>query len=107
MEGKTNFTSKIVPSKTSSKLATAQGSSLTNFGKILLFLIPTQTMEQNSFLIKPFKQTFHITDIKYNIVGIPFITKNITNINILNSKTHKRQIHKNKKLITYIFTKTK
>ena len=45
-------------------------------------------MEQNKNLNKPFKQTFHITDIKHNIIGIPFITKNTPTINILNSKTH-------------------
>ena len=53
---------KLKPSKTSSNLATAQGSSLTNFGKIQLFLSPTRTMEQKNLLTKPFKQTFHITD---------------------------------------------
>ena len=31
---------KLIPSETSIKLATAQGSSLTNFGEIQLFLIP-------------------------------------------------------------------
>ena len=45
-------------------------------------------MEQNKILNKPFKQTFHITDIKYNIIGIPFITKYIPTKNILNSKLH-------------------
>ena len=45
-------------------------------------------MEQNKILNKPFKQTFHITDIKHNIIGIPFITKYIPTINILNSKIH-------------------
>ena len=45
-------------------------------------------MEQNKILNKPFKQTFHITDIKRNIIGIPFITKYIPTINILNSKLH-------------------
>ena len=45
-------------------------------------------MEQNKILNKPFKQTFHITDIKHNIIGIPFITKYIPTINILNSKLH-------------------
>ena len=35
---------------------------------------------------KPFKQTFHVTDIKHNIIGIPFITKFIPTINILNRK---------------------
>ena len=53
-----------------------------------MFLVPTRTMEQNKILTKPFKQTFHITDIKHNIIGIPFITKYIPTINILNSKLH-------------------
>ena len=35
---------------------------------------------------KPFKQTFHITDIKHNIIDIPFINKYILTTNILNSK---------------------
>ena len=39
-------------------------------------------MEQNKLLNKPFKQTFHITDIKHIIIGIPFITKYIP-INII------------------------
>ena len=43
-------------------------------------------MEQNKILNKPFKQIFHITDIKHNILGIPFISKYIPTINILNSK---------------------
>ena len=43
-------------------------------------------MEQNKILNKPFKQTFHITDIKNNIIGISFITKYIPTINIINSK---------------------
>ena len=74
--------------KTASKLATAQGSTLVNYGKIQLFLVPTRTMEQNKILNKPFKQTFHITDIKHNIIGIPCITEYIPKINILNSKYH-------------------
>ena len=45
-------------------------------------------MEQNKILNKPFKQTFHITDIKHIIIAIPFITKYIPTINILNSKIH-------------------
>ena len=53
-----------------------------------LFLLPTRTMEQNKLMSKPFKQTFHITDIKHKIIGIPFITKYITTINILNSRIH-------------------
>ena len=56
-------------------LATAQGSSLTIYGKIPLLLVPTRTMEQNKLLSKLFKQKFHITDIKHNIVVIPLITK--------------------------------
>ena len=54
-------------------------------------------MEQNKILNKPFKQIFHITDIKHNIVGIPFISKYIPTINILNSKI----------LIKNKYTKTK
>ena len=61
--------------KKPSKLATAQGSTLVNYGKIQLFLLPTRTMEQNKILNKPFKQIFHFTDIKHNIIGIPFISK--------------------------------
>ena len=45
---------------TSSKLATAQGSTLVNYGKIQLFLLPTRTMEQNKILNKPFIQIFHL-----------------------------------------------
>ena len=45
-------------------------------------------MEQNKILNKPFKQTFQITDIKHNIIGIPFITKYIPTINILNSRIY-------------------
>ena len=58
----------LIPFKTTSILATAQGSSLTNYGKIQLFLVPTRTMEQNKLMSKPFKQTFQITDIKHNII---------------------------------------
>ena len=67
----------LTPMKTASKLATAQGLTLVNCGKIQLFFVPTRTMEQNKILIKPFKQTFHITNIKHNINAIPFITKYI------------------------------
>ena len=41
---------KLTPLATSSKLATAQGSTLVNYGKIQLFLLPTRTMEQNKIL---------------------------------------------------------
>ena len=75
----------LIPIKTASKLATAQNSILINYGKIQLIRL---TEEQNKILSKPFKQTFHITDIKHNIIGIPFITKFIPTINILNSKLH-------------------
>ena len=88
---------KLTPLATSSKLATAQGSTLVNYGKIQLFLLPTRNMEQNKVLNKPFKQIFHITDIKHKIIGIPFISKYIPTINILNSKT----------LIKDKYTKTK
>ena len=78
---------KLTPLATSSKLATAQGSTIVNYGKIQLFLLPTRTMEQNKILNRPFKQIFHITDIKQKkIIGIPFISKNIPTINILNCK---------------------
>ena len=77
---------KLIPLKTTSRLATTQGSTLTNYGKIQIFFVPTKTMEQNKFLNKPFKQTFHITDIKLNIIGIPFITKYIPTIFILDCK---------------------
>ena len=83
----------LTPLETSSKLATAQGSTLVNYGKIQLFLLPTRTMEQNKILNKPFKQIFHITDIKHNIIGIPFISKYIPTINILNSKIHIKDKH--------------
>ena len=68
----------LKPFKLTSRLGTAQGSTLTNYG----------TMEQNKLLSKPFKQTFHITDIKHDITGIPFITNYIPTINILIGKIH-------------------
>ena len=37
---------------------------------------------------KQFKPTFLITDMKGNIIGIPFITKYIPTINNLNSRNH-------------------
>ena len=45
-------------------------------------------MRQNKLLSKPYKQMFHITEIKNKIVGIPFITKYVPIINILSSKLH-------------------
>ena len=77
-----------MPFKTTSRLATAQGSTLTSYGKLQLFLVPIRTMEQNKLMSKPFKQTLHITDIKDNIVRKPFITKYIPIINDLNSRIH-------------------
>ena len=78
----------LTPLEKSKKLPTAQGSALVNYGKIQLFLLPTRTMEQSKISNKPFKQTYLFTDIKHNIIGIPFITKYIPTINILNSKIH-------------------
>ena len=96
----------LTPLETSSNLAAAQGSTLVNYGKIQLFLVPTRTMEQNKILNKPFKQTFHITDIKHNIIGIPFITKYTPTINILNSKIHiKDKYTKTKKTALTFFQK--
>ena len=45
-------------------------------------------MEQNKLISRPFKQTFHITDIKQNIIGIQFITTYIPTIYILNKRIH-------------------
>ena len=36
---------KLSPSKTSNKLATGHGSSLINYGKVQLYLVPTQTID--------------------------------------------------------------
>ena len=43
---------------TASKLATTQGPTLVNYGKIQLFLVSTRTMEQNKTLNKPFKHRY-------------------------------------------------
>ena len=65
-------------------------------------------MKQNKILNKPFKQIFHITDIKHNIIGIPFISKYIPTINILKSKIHiKDKYKKNKKHSLNILPKIK
>ena len=79
--------------KQKKRLATAQASTLTNYGKTQLFFVPTRTMEQNKLMSKPFKQTFHITDIKHKIIGISFITKYIPTINILNIKIQIKDKH--------------
>ena len=44
-------------------------------------------MEQNKILNKPFKQIFHITDIKHNVIGIPFMSKYIPTIKDKYTKT--------------------
>ena len=93
----------LTPMKTASKLATAQGSTLVNCGKIQIFLVPTRTMEQNKILNKPFKQTFHLTELKHNIIGILFITKYIPTINILNSKLHIKVKYKRTKNTSLTF----
>ena len=93
----------LTPLETSSKLATAQGSTLVNYGKMQLFLVPTRTMEQNKILNMPFKQTFHITDIKHNIIGIPFITKYIPTTKILNSKIHIKDKYTKTKITALTF----
>ena len=93
----------LTPIKTASKLATAQGSTLVNCGKIQIFLVPTRTMEQNKILNKPFKQTFHLTELKHNIIGILFITKYIPTINILNSKLHIKVKYKRTKNTSLTF----
>ena len=51
-----------------------------------LLLVSFRTMGQSNFMSKTFKQSFHITDIKHNIIGIPLVTKYIPTIKILNSK---------------------
>ena len=56
--------------------------------KIKSYLVPTRTMGQNKLLSKPFKQMFHITEIKNKFVGILFITEYVTTINILSNKLH-------------------
>ena len=48
-----HYIQNLTPLETSSKLATAQGSTTVNYGEIQLFLLPTRTMEQN----QNFKQT--------------------------------------------------
>ena len=47
---------------------------------------PREQWNKTKFLSKPFKQLFHMTDIKHKIIGIPFISKYIPTINILNGK---------------------
>ena len=40
---------KLTPVKTASRLATAQGSTLTNYGKIQLFLVPTKQWNKTNY----------------------------------------------------------
>ena len=49
-------------------------------------------MEQKKLSKKTLKQTFHITDIKHNVAGIPFFSKLIPIIVILNSKIQTKEI---------------
>ena len=62
-----------------SKLATARGTHFQHYEKVQLYLQPIKTMEQISFLTKPFKDTFHLTDSKKNVAGISIITKATNN----------------------------
>ena len=45
-------------------------------------------MGQNKLPSKPFKQMFHITELKNKFNGIPFITEYDPTINILSNKLH-------------------
>ena len=69
---------KLTPLLTSSKLATAQGSTLVKYGKVQLFLLPTRTMEQNKILNKPLKQIEVIRTIEIRITRT--IDQEITHI---------------------------
>ena len=60
-------------------------------------------MEQNKILNKPFKQMFHITDIEHNTIRIPFSSKYIRTINILNSKIHIKDKYTKTKNTALIF----
>ena len=58
----------LQPLETSSKLATAQGSTLVNYGKIQLSLVPTRKMEQNKILINHSNK--HSTLLILNIISL-------------------------------------
>ena len=60
---------------------------------------------QNKLLNKQFKQSFHITDLKHNIFGIPFITKFTPTINISNSKIHVKDQNTRIKITELTFKK--
>ena len=51
-------------------------------------LYPPEQWNKKILMSKPFKQTFHITDIKHNIITIAFITKYIPTISILKIRIH-------------------
>ena len=103
-----NLHPKFFASKTSYKLATAQGTNLTKYGKNFQSLIPTRKMEQNKLLLKPFKKILRKTDIKHKISGVPFITKNIPTTNILNSKLQTKEKYLQNLIIhLYYFFKEK
>ena len=67
-----NLHTKLSPSKTSSKIATAQCTSLTSFAKYNCPLSQLD-MEHNNLLHTPLRQIFHITYINHKIVGISFL----------------------------------
>ena len=48
-------------------------------------LLPLKQWNKTNFS-QPFKQLYHITDMKHNNIGIPFIAKYISTINILDKK---------------------
>ena len=82
-----NLPTKVTSPENNKQTSSHTGINLNN-RKIQFFLVPTRTMERNKLMSKSFKQTFQITDIKHNIIGIPFITKYLPTIIILNSRTH-------------------
>ena len=67
-------------------------------------LIPTKTKEYNKLLLKKFRQTFHKTDIKLNILDIPFTTKFITKINISNSNLHIKIVTHEQLILIQLFS---
>ena len=66
----------LIPFKTTIRLATARGSTLTNSGKIQLFLVHNRTMEQNNLMSKPFKQTFHKNNHHFSLNFTSYIIDN-------------------------------
>ena len=90
LEWNQNFTSKNNTLKNNNK---ASDSTRLNPNKLWkkTTLLPDSHSNNgtNKLLNKPFKQTFQITDIKHDIIGIPIITKNIPMNSIFNSRIHK------------------